>query len=463
MNLAIIIGVSKYDNLASLQQCKNDANVINKIIELSEKYEEILYINDKNKTKSGAILNQIDEFVNKHKGKSINEILFYFSGHGITKDEEFHYCTTNTSLEKLNSSSITNSNLDQTLKVLKPQIYVKIIDACESGTRYIKGMNDRKSILENKTESFNSCYFFCSSQYNQDSRTSTKFSDFTLSIFEIIKEQYSQNIEFLKYRDLSNLLADMYQDNNIQKPFFIQQGSLSDIFININPKIILELDKQLKNMETQSGEEKQNIENIDETIAKEQKEQLLYKIENKLQRVTIFLKKYKYKLKDNVSEDEIVSRKQVCEWIGLNKEKYFVFANQVTKKELKPEKRFPIVMFHTEDDYGYITDDYEVNVDKDNYKKSFDYISELKGFPKLKCQIVSIYSLTKLYLIYNFGSSTPESWDSFSKYKTKEKNRIKVISFNEMDEKSEQIGKEISDEFKSFCDEYISKYIDAIM
>ena len=44
MRLAIVIGVSKYKNFSNLNQCKNDSNIINEIISLSELYDDILLI-----------------------------------------------------------------------------------------------------------------------------------------------------------------------------------------------------------------------------------------------------------------------------------------------------------------------------------------------------------------------------------------------------------------------------------
>lgn len=87
MRLAIVIWVSKYKNFSNLNQCKNDSNIINEIISLSELYDDILLI--QKDTASGHIFNELDKFVDKYKNKEIEEVLLYFSGHGLMKNDEF--------------------------------------------------------------------------------------------------------------------------------------------------------------------------------------------------------------------------------------------------------------------------------------------------------------------------------------------------------------------------------------
>ena len=84
VNLAIVIGSSEYldvsDNLSTV---KNDFRLISNILRLSGKYTEILDILD-NKN-SSEVKSLISTFITKYKDIEVNEILFYFSGHGIRK------------------------------------------------------------------------------------------------------------------------------------------------------------------------------------------------------------------------------------------------------------------------------------------------------------------------------------------------------------------------------------------
>ena len=356
---------------------------------------------------------------------NIEEVLFYFSGHGITKDNEFYYCTNNTFEEKINSSSLINKNIDVIIKQLNPKLYIKIIDACESGTAYIKGIPEREQILSKEKGNFNSCYFFSSSQSNQKSYTKTNYSEFTYQIITILKNRLDNGINDIKYRDLSNELSDAFMDKN-QKPYFVFQGGLSEIFLTFNK----EMKDIIKDIELEITDTIDNIPNIsatkmNEQIAIEYKNSVLNTLENKLKRSTNTIKRHLYHLERNssVELDEIISRNKICYWLMENKEKSFVFAHTKKTKRLKSDNSHLFIL--TSRDYEYVEDDYEVNVDKDNYILSFEYYSDKVAFPKFKCQIVCLYSLTKLYLFYGFGVSIPNSWSTYESYKADGKIKYK--------------------------------------
>ena len=93
MNAAVIIGVSKYLIPGNdLPACKNDAKSIYEIVRQSEKYSEILYINDdQNSSETKRLLTN---FVSGLRGKTVEEIFFYYSGHGEFFKDEFYYILT---------------------------------------------------------------------------------------------------------------------------------------------------------------------------------------------------------------------------------------------------------------------------------------------------------------------------------------------------------------------------------
>lgn len=462
MNLAIIIGISNYKSFINLKQCKNDANMIHRIIESSKKYQDILFFNSGKET-SGEIMDKIDSFITAHNKDKIEEVLFYFSGHGITKDNEFYYCTNNTFEEKINSSSLINKNIDVIIKQLNPKLYIKIIDACESGTAYIKGIPEREQILSKEKGNFNSCYFFSSSQSNQKSYTKTNYSEFTYQIITILKNRLDNGINDIKYRDLSNELSDAFMDKN-QKPYFVFQGGLSEIFLTFNN----EMKDIIKDIELEITDTIDNIPNIsatemNEQIAIEYKNSVLNTLENKLKRSTDTIKRHLYHLERNSSAelDEIISRNKICYWLMENKEKCFVFAHTKKTKRLKSDNSHLFIL--TSSDYEYVEDDYEVNVDKDNYILSFEYYSDKVAFPKFKCQIVCLYSLTKLYLFYGFGVSIPNSWSTYESYKADGKIKYKLLNYNSNKQEMDETIKEISDDFKNYVDNYINTYIESII
>jgi len=82
MNLAIVIGVENYqsDKYDNLPACKNDASIIKDVIEDVKDIEEVLFFN--NNELAVNVKREITNFVEKYQEKDINELFFYFTGHG---------------------------------------------------------------------------------------------------------------------------------------------------------------------------------------------------------------------------------------------------------------------------------------------------------------------------------------------------------------------------------------------
>jgi len=74
MNIALVIGVSKYSNPNSLPASKNDAETITAILKKTGKYDDILSLyNDEN---SAQTKTAITNFISLHKENTIDEFFF---------------------------------------------------------------------------------------------------------------------------------------------------------------------------------------------------------------------------------------------------------------------------------------------------------------------------------------------------------------------------------------------------
>jgi hypothetical protein len=118
-NIAIVIGSSEYQNKDdNLPSVKKDYNLVSKILELSQKYEDILNILDGES--SSEIKSKISTFIKKYKEQNINEIFFYFSGHGVRKTDkdrdELYLKLYNTMDDKILSTSLSNTEVDDYLR-----------------------------------------------------------------------------------------------------------------------------------------------------------------------------------------------------------------------------------------------------------------------------------------------------------------------------------------------------------
>jgi hypothetical protein len=86
-NLAIVVGVSVYQSAADLPACIPDASAVARLLQSSTKFDDILTLSGtltSRRTKEGLV-----NFVSKHKGSEISDVLYYYTGHGDLIGDEF--------------------------------------------------------------------------------------------------------------------------------------------------------------------------------------------------------------------------------------------------------------------------------------------------------------------------------------------------------------------------------------
>ncbi|HAV8844772.1 TPA: caspase family protein, partial [Escherichia coli] len=118
MKLAILIGVSDYNSQQNLPASKNDVKLIKSMLDFSDGYDDLLYIDTETNTRQ--IKGRLSEFIERHSSDDIDELFFYFSGHGLFDGSDFHYILSDFDAEKIKSTSLENSELDTMIKSLKP-------------------------------------------------------------------------------------------------------------------------------------------------------------------------------------------------------------------------------------------------------------------------------------------------------------------------------------------------------
>ncbi|MED1479976.1 caspase family protein [Bacillus altitudinis] len=268
MKIALLIGVSEYDTQQKLPGCKNDVLAIKQIIDATKEYDDKLVIY-KN-TNSNNIKQQVSAFFDKHRKseETIDEIFFYFSGHGMYKEEEFYYILSDFDFPKMNRTTYKNSEIDDLIKSLNPLLTVKIIDACESGVRYVKDINDYeiKKMLEGTKQNFNNCYFMFSSQFNESSYAEESLSYFTESFANSI---LLNETETIRYRDIMDYISDDFLQKNIQQtPYYIFQGTNTEVFASFSRDLKEELKNKLfdDTVEVDKTEEEKDVSLITKII-----------------------------------------------------------------------------------------------------------------------------------------------------------------------------------------------------
>ena len=231
------------------------------ILRTSGKFEDILYLSET--TDSVFVKNKIIEFCNKHKTSSVDDLVFYYSGHGLFDGDEFYYPLSDFEKDKIRQTSLQNTELDQLLKAVAPKLTVKIVDACNSGTLYIKKDETFEKLIKVSSGNFNKCYFMFSSQQDQFSYQDKKLSYFTATIIDAVLKHSGASI---RYKDLIDFISDAFASRTDQNPLFVTQADFTEIFCDLSP----ELKKLLTDMKLEST--------VEDTTGKEQKPSSLVEI-----------------------------------------------------------------------------------------------------------------------------------------------------------------------------------------
>lgn len=250
MNLAIVIGVSEYENVNDLPGCQSDVDLISKLLEVTSKWDDVLTISKQ--TDSKSIKAKLSEFIKKHQDEKVHDVFFYFTGHGLFDGSEFYYVLSDFSDDKRKQTSLENAELDNLLRSLGAEITIKVVDACQSGTRYVKDPESFSKFLITAEKAFKKCYFYFSSNNDQYSYQTAKISDFTQGFVTAFIDRPNTEV---RYKDIMDSLADRFEANTKQTPFFIMQGNYTETFGFVSQEATINLEISLGDIEDASEKE----------------------------------------------------------------------------------------------------------------------------------------------------------------------------------------------------------------
>lgn len=437
MKVAILIGVSEYDTQKQLLGCKNDVYIMENIIDYSSTFEDKLVISDN--TTSTNVKQQVSEFIEKYRvsEENIDEIFFYFSGHGLYENEEFYYILSDFDYSKLNRTTYKNSEIDGLLKSLNPQLTVKVIDACESGVRYVKDINDAevKKILEKSKANFNNCYFMFSSQFNEASYAKS-LSYFTESFIRSIIEHESDAI---RYRDIIDFITDDFSFKSIQQtPYYVIQATNTELFANINYQARYEIGNLVSEIVSNpKKEEKRNetltlvekiiadsqyyCENFDEVRSvflniKEKVEQVNLRGElSQLYDLSPVFKNESYYGLPNINT--------IAEVLEDSKDELFINIEYTNEEYDVPVNNY-LSSFHRalgtksevryKNEYREVIDYFEISEEEMPYTQVYiDCIPKYSNLSKYNCSLIFAFSKKNLYIFYSFNRYVEVTWQEY--------------------------------------------------
>lgn len=230
MKLAILIASSEYNKYKPLNACKNDLELINSLLENSKEFSKILYSLNED---ASQVQNKIIDFVNEHKNKEIQQVFFYFSGHGYRSDKNYHFCFKNTDSQFLETTTINNDELDNYLRELSASVTIKIVDACYSGEHYIKNTENEDIIFTKNKKGFKDLFFLYSSLSTEISEADQEHSKFTKLLIKAINSEISKNK--ISLATIWKYISDYSKkDLNHEPQIICQGGALTYLFNDIN-------------------------------------------------------------------------------------------------------------------------------------------------------------------------------------------------------------------------------------
>lgn len=442
MNLAILIGVSEYsnENISDLTACKNDANLINSLLKSTKKYDEILLI--EKDTSSDNIKKQLTDFIKKHSAneeKEIEELFFYYSGHGQFQNEEFYYILSDFDFDRRNSTSLKNSELDNMLRNLSPNLTIKFIDACQSGVSYVKEPGEFKieKIINNGKQTFQNCYFMFSSHSTQASKATDKISFFTYSFLKAIFQSKNGDI---RYADLINRIKDDFaQPNSTQTPYFITQADYTEVFCNVTNVIKKSVEDGLSSLAVTATKSEKNNSSMTllEIIEKEAEDycrtpeeayELLKKAREDLYSYN-FSKElkslYNITITDSTSYHNLPKRNTIGAQLS-KEEGYFIdikYGIEEVKEEIQISSilKASSILYGNEPEKKYRTvqrryvSDIIVTENSPLYQINFDLEPKFPNLPGFNTTLVTAFSKKELTIFFFYNKCKELGWGEFVK------------------------------------------------
>jgi hypothetical protein len=423
MNIGIIIGVSEYSDTANnLPGCKIDAQHIHTILNKSNKYDELLVL-DKKMT-SAVLKEKLTDFIAKNRANDIDELFFYFTGHGQFHNEEFYYLLSDYHTTKRKQTTLQNEEVDILIKTLNPKLVIKVIDACQSGKNYIKEPNVMVKYFEKTGNKFNNCYFLNSSLSDQSSYQSEKISDFTLSFIESIKKHQSNEI---RYKDIIDYISDEFETNADQTPFFVIQADLTEKFCQINPSLKEFLKSiDFKNKLITVDKEKLSI------IDKIKKESTNYKTKEQAIDAINDLKVEceKFELEGNLKElfnlnisfyddySQIIKKNVIGKWLEDNDHDFFASSSykRVRKdRNSNPFGHLTIGLMGARnldtEEYEKVRDGFDLDIEVPYKTIIFDLDSKYPNVESFSSRVIYLISKRKIGFFYFVTNFDEKNWD----------------------------------------------------
>ncbi len=220
-SIAFLVGNASYDRLDDLPCCLEDLEALTRMVEALGRYDRVVALADADAEEMRSNLRTALD-----TDGGISEILFYFSGHGGTVAGEYYYCGTGYDRTRPNQTALSESELNQLFREASPSLLVKILDACESGTRLVKDVASQPQFL---FKGLQNVVQLASSLNDQESFGGERLSRFTQAFCRAVVQRETGPIF---YSDIINSIRDEFLEDDQQTPFFVSQGTARERLVD---------------------------------------------------------------------------------------------------------------------------------------------------------------------------------------------------------------------------------------
>ena len=429
MKIAILVGVDKYrDGLSNLPACKADVELVEKVINATGQFTHVLCIS-KNCTGIN-IKTKISEFISDLKGNAIKEAFFYYTGHGDFYDKQFYYVLSDFNTSKRKQTSLENTEVDNWLRSLQPELTIKVVDACYSGITYIKSDTAINEHLEKSKNGFKDCYFMFSSNQDQISYQNNDLSFFTCSFLKSLSKDADHKI---RYKDIIDYISDEFDRDTGQTPIFITQAYFTEIFCTVNSEIESIIHPIVSGIENNQLDHK--IEAVDletktlEMIIKEGSE--LYcsaeeaeKILGSIKETALCFKyptdilpifEFNYQFQSHEQYENLIKEKVIGNWLEKNSNDYFakpIEEEEAYEVEVPDHSTIGMIrgLYRTKTKYRNTIVGFE-----NTANLSYDLIRinaepKLPNVPPFNCTLAIILSRSSILIFYFFTQYREQNW-----------------------------------------------------
>lgn len=341
MNIAIVVGVSQYvEKGANLPACKKDADCMSTVLQTAGKFDDILVVSEK--TISTNVKEKLVEFITANKTNEIQEVFFYFSGHGEFIGNEFYYLFSDFENNRRKQTALENSELDNLLRTLDPKLAIKVVDACQSGVPYVKDLDAFGRYLKGTQKTFKDCYFLYSSLTEQASYQDENLSEFTQCFAEAIVNHKGSVI---RYKDIIDYISDRFEKDPDQTPFFVVQADFTDPFCRVVDSMREAVGKRLDVSIESDGTQDSSKASVAlvELVKQEAKDyctgeeiaEALGKLPDKIEDIQAHpgaLDLFEVEVEKGIGYEGICDTSSIARWLNENENKYF--AKPILKKRI---------------------------------------------------------------------------------------------------------------------------------